>query len=58
MRLDALFILMEYRAYGEIAFEIFERLLHRHELQIVGPQLGGIVLREIRASRSAVYTDC
>jgi hypothetical protein len=22
MRLDALFILMEYRAYGEIAFEI------------------------------------
>jgi hypothetical protein len=44
-------------AYGEIAFEIFERL-RRHELQIVGPQLGGIVLREIRATRSGVYTDC
>ena len=42
-------MLMEDRADGEIAFEVLERFLHRHELQIVGPQLGRIVLGEIGA---------
>jgi hypothetical protein len=57
MRLDALFVLMEDRTDGEIAFEIFERFLHRHELQIVGPQLGRVVLGEIGAQQITAFAS-
>src|SRR5262245_65587947 len=38
---------MEDRPDGEVAFERLERLFHFHELKIVAPQLGRIVVGEI-----------
>ena len=49
VRLDPRFVLVEDRTNGEIAFQILEGLFHRHELQIIVPELGGIVLGEIGA---------
>ncbi len=54
--LDPLLILMEDRSDGEIALEVLERLLDRGELQIVAPQLGGIVLGEVGAQQIAALT--
>jgi len=51
---DSLFILVEDRTGREIALESFEDFCDCHELQIVGPKLGGVVLDESGAEQIAV----
>jgi hypothetical protein len=55
VRLDARLELVMDRADGEIAFEIFERLFHRDELQVIVPKLDGIVLGEIGAQQVSPF---
>jgi hypothetical protein len=47
MSFDPAFVLMEDRADRQVALQVFERLFHGDELNVVLPQQRGIVLGEI-----------
>ena len=49
MGLDARLALVKDRPDREIAFEVLERLLDRHQQQVMAPQLGRVFLDEIGA---------
>ena len=44
---DALLVVMEDGTNRQVAFEVFERLFHRHELNVVLPEFGGIIVGQI-----------
>ena len=47
MSLDALLVVMEDRADGEVALEGFERFFDGYELNVVAPEFRGIVVGQI-----------
>ena len=55
VRFDALLVLMVDRADRQIALEVLEGFLNLDELEVVAPQLGGIVAGEIGAQQVAPF---
>ena len=55
MGLDARLALVKDRPDCEIAFEVLERLLDRHQQQVMAPQLGWVFLDEIGAQQIATF---
>ena len=49
VRLNTCLKLVKDRPDREVALEVLERLLDRHQQQLVAPQLGGVFLDEIGA---------
>jgi hypothetical protein len=57
VRLGARLELVKDRPDCEVAFEILERLLDRHQQQIMAPQLGGVFLDEIGAQQIPAFAQ-
>src|ERR1700720_4639177 len=57
VRLNAPLELVKDRSDCEVAFEILERLLDRHQQQIMAPQLGGVFLDEIGAQQIPAFAQ-
>src|SRR5215831_19848177 len=57
VRFDALLVLMEDRPDRQIAFEVFKRFFHCHQLEIQAPQLGWIALGQIGAQQIASFAS-
>src|SRR5207245_8942353 len=55
MGLDARLDLVKDRSDREIAFEVLERLLDRDQQQVMGPQLGRVLLDEVGAQQIATF---
>src|SRR5271169_2750748 len=53
VRLDAFDVLMEDRTDGEVALDGLERFFDGDELEIIGPQIGGIAAQEIASLAAA-----
>ena len=56
MGLDALISLVVDGTDGQIALQFFERLLDFGELNVVFPQLGGVLSAEVGAQQVAAFT--
>src|SRR6202045_2910919 len=55
VRLNACLELVKDRPDRQVALEVFERLLDRHQQQIMAPQLGGVFLDEIGAQQIPAF---
>ena len=57
MGFDPVLVLMEDRPDRQIAFQVFERLLHANKLSVVLPQQCGIVLGEVGPQQIASFAS-
>src|SRR5215510_3837633 len=55
--LDARLELVKDRPDGQIAFEVLERLLDRHQQQVMAPQLGRVLFDEVGAQQIPAFAQ-